>query len=181
MITYKAFNEGNVYEVRDLCNALMAFQAEHATILPEVMGSMNFENRLLPEFQSTEDKIMVIAHVDDVAVGFGFATATLITEDAINQKPSWAESLSGQGFYPEGYQGRKIGTFKLLYVNPDYRGMQIGQTICTKIMDWLKGRGRDDLWVFVANGNEVVGKLYEKLGFKYSHSVYNDFIQAYKL
>ena len=181
MATYKEFSDGDVTEVRGLCNALMAFQAKHATILPEVMGSMNFENRLLPEFQTIEDKTMVIAYVKDIPVGFGFATCTLLCEAELNQKPSWADSLSGQGFYPKGYLSRKIGTFKLLYVNPDFRGMKIGENICNKIMTWLNSKEADDLWVFVANGNEGVGKLYEKLGFNYSHSVYNGFIQAYRL
>jgi len=180
MVTYKEFNKGDIYEVKELCNALMEFQAKHATILPEVMDSMNFENRLLPEYKKTEEKIMVIAYVDNIPVGFGFATNTLLNQEEINDKPSWAASLSGQGFYPENYQGRRIGTFKLLYVNPDYRGMQIGKTICNKIMTWLKSKDSDDLWVFVANGNEKVGRLYEKLGFKSSHSVYNGFIQAYR-
>jgi len=181
MIRYKEICTGDVSEVKDLCNALMAFQAKNATILPEVMGSMNFENRLLPEFQTIENKTMTIAYVNHIPVGFGFATCVSLSENDLKQKPTWADSLSGQGFYPKGYLGRKIGTFKLLYVNPDYRGMKIGGNICNKIMTWLKSQKPDDLWVFVANGNERVGKLYEKLGFNYSHSVYNGFIHAYRL
>jgi len=47
-------------------------------------------------------------------------------------------------------------------------------------MDWLNSHEDvDDLWVYVANGNEIVGKLYEKYGFSLSHSVFNGFINAY--
>lgn len=47
-------------------------------------------------------------------------------------------------------------------------------------MAWLNSHEDvDDLWVYVANGNEIVGKLYEKYGFRLSHSVYDGFIYAY--
>lgn len=181
MITYKEFSKGNVYEVKDLCNALMEYQAKNATISPDIMASMNFKNRLLPEFENTKDKLMIIAYDNDIPVGFGFATFSKINESDITQKPAWTKSLKGEGFYPKGYLGRDIGTFKLLYVNPKFRGLDIGKNICEKIMTWLKSKKSDNLWVYVANGNEKVGKLYEKLGFKYSHSVYSGFIHAYKI
>lgn len=181
VVIYKEFSKGDVYEVKDLCNALMKFQAKHATILPKIMANMNFENRLLPDFNTTKDKQMVIAYYHEKPVGFGFATYTQITENDIIQTPNWAKSLHGEGFYPKGYQGRNIGTFKLLYVNPDFRGLKIGVNICDKIMAWLRTKNTDNIWVYVANGNEQVGKLYEKLGFTYSHSVYNGFILAYKI
>jgi hypothetical protein len=47
-------------------------------------------------------------------------------------------------------------------------------------MGWLKSqKDVEDLWVFVANGNESVGKLYETIGFQFSHSVFDGFILAY--
>lgn len=180
MVDYQEFADGDVYKVKTLCDELMAFQTEQATIFPEIMGEMNFENRLLPDFQDIKDKKMVIAYVNDVPAGFGFATVTKLSEETIKQTPAWAEKLTGLGFYPQNYSGRMIGTFKLLYVAPQFRGLQIGKNICHKIMAWLETKNVDDLWVFVANGNENVGRLYETLGFQYSHSVYNDFIQAYR-
>ncbi|WP_041865999.1 hypothetical protein [Sediminispirochaeta smaragdinae] len=81
-ITYTDFESGDISFLADLCNALMSFQAKKATIKPEVMSAMNFENRLIPDFQT-------------------------------------------------------------------------------------------------ANGNESVGTFYEKIGFTFSHSVFDGFIQAY--
>lgn len=180
-ISYKTFEEGDISDLKDLCNKLMAFQAEHAKILPEVMASMNFENRLIPDFNNTERKIMSVAYDGDIPVGFAFASVSHLTESDKSGKPSWAESLEGTGFYPEDYKVPKmIGTYKLLYVEEAYRGRNISGKLSQEMMTWLRAQEDvEDLWVFVANGNESVGKLYEKYGFKLSHSVWSGFIDAY--
>lgn len=178
MIKYKVFNQGDVNQVKDLCNDLMKYQAERAYILPEVMASMNFENRLLPEFKQNTEKFMVIAYDQDKAIAFGFANVHRVEKD--EKKPSWAGTLKGQGFYPPAYKAERIGTFKLLYVKPKYRGLSIGLEISQRIMNWLSSRDIEDIWVYVANGNEIVGDFYEKLGFTLSHDVYEGFIKAYK-
>lgn len=181
-IIYKTFEQGDISNLKDLCNSLMQFQADHATILPEVMASMNFENRLVPDFNNTERKYMAVAYDGDHPVGFAFATVTDLSKEDMSGKPSWADSLTGTGFYPDNYEVPKtIGTYKLLYVDPSYRGLNIGGALSRYIMNWLTShQDVEDLWVFVANGNEVVGKLYEKLGFHHSHRVWGGFIEAYK-
>lgn len=181
-ITYKHFEQGSIDNLKALCNGLMAFQAEHAVIRPDVMASMNFDNRLVPDYENADRKFMVVAYDGETPVGFAFATVSTISEAHISAKPPWAESIDGIGFYPTDYPvPNTIGTFKLLFVNPDYRGLSIGITLSAFIMDWLKSH--EDvhaLWVFVANGNEQVAKLYEKLGFVHSHSVFGGFIEAYQ-
>jgi len=180
-IKYVEFNEGNIDFLRNLVNGLMNFQAEHATIRKDVMASMNFDNRLRPEFASTPIKNMVVAYDGETPIGFAFASVSMVNEDDISAKPGWAESLGGIGFYPKEYKiPTKIGTFKLLFVNENYRGYNIGWELSKRTMSWLRSQdGVEDLWVFVANGNEVVGSFYEKLGFKPSHEVFNGFITAY--
>jgi GNAT superfamily N-acetyltransferase len=180
-ITYTDFESGDISFLADLCNALMSFQAKKAKIKPEVMSAMNFENRLIPDFQAAKRKYITVAWDQEKAVGFAFASVSDIDEKSLEEKPVWANDLHGTGFYPENYEvPQKIGTYKLLYVLPEYRGLHIGGTLSEKIMTWLKSHNDvEDLWVFVANGNESVGTFYEKIGFTFSHSVFDGFIQAY--
>jgi GNAT superfamily N-acetyltransferase len=180
-ISYKEVTSENIDFLEDLCNQLMKFQADHATIRPDIMASMNYNNRLKPEYANASRKFIVAAYDKEKPVGFAFATVGKVTLDSLNGKPSWAAELEGTGFYPVSYEVPKtIGTFKILYLEEAYRGLGIGKQLTDMTMDWLNGQEDvEDLWVYVANGNEVVGKLYEKYGFRYSHSVYNGFIHAY--
>jgi GNAT superfamily N-acetyltransferase len=180
-ITYTDFENGDISNLRNLCNDLMKFQADHAKIKPEVMASMNFENRLLPDFSHASRKYIAVAYDEDTPVGFAFASVSEVTEADINTKPIWAKDIDGVGFYPDDYGVPTIiGTYKLLFVNPNYRSLNIGRNLSQMIMKWLNSHGDiKDLWVFVANGNEKVAKFYEKYGFTHSHSVFNGFIEAY--
>lgn len=180
-INYKVNTTDNIDFLEGLCNQLMKFQADHATIRPDIMASMNYNNRLKPEYANTLRKYIVVAYDEEKPVGFAFATIGSVTEESLKEKPSWATELDGTGFYPEDYEVPKtIGTFKILYLENKYRNLGIGKQLCDMTMDWLNSHEDvDDLWVYVANGNEVVSKLYEKYGFGLSHSVFNGFIDAY--
>lgn len=182
-ITYKKLAEQDIESLREMCNALMGFQAENAKIRPDVMASMHFDNRLKPEFAAAQRKRIDVAYAGQKAVGFSFATITSLTEQALHFAPPWAAELSGEGFFPSDYKvPTTIGTVKLLYVDPGYRGMNIGEYLTESSLQWIAGKPDvKDKWVYVANGNEVVGQFYEKFGFQYSHAVYSGFIHAYCL
>lgn len=180
-IRYEVIHDEDIDFLEGLCNQLMNFQAGGATIHPEIMGSMNYHNRLKPDYAGTERKYLLVAYDAAQPVGFAFAAVGQLSEASLTGKPGWAKELDGVGFYPEGYALPKtIGTFKLLYVDEAYRGLAVGKTLTEMTMQWLcVNDDVEDLWVYVANGNERVGALYEKYGFAHSHSVYNGFIQAY--
>lgn len=180
-INYKVVTADNIDFLEGLCNQLMKFQADHAKIRADIMASMNYNNRLKPEYANTLRKRLVVVYDEERPVGFAFATVGRVTEEILKAKPGWASELNGIGFYPENYEvPRTIGTFKILYVENEYRGLNIGRQLSNMIMAWLSSHEDvDDLWVYVANGNEAVGKLYEKYGFRLSHSVFNGFIYAY--
>ena len=182
-IMYKTLIDSKLSSLENMCNALMRFQAENARLKPEVMASMNYRNRLEPEYHAAKLKQIDVAYSDGRAIGFSFATVSKITEEALNFKPSWAIELSGLGFYPSDYSvPRVIGTVKLLYIEPAFRGLNIGEHLTSRSLEWIdKNMDAGDRWVYVANGNERVGRFYEKFGFEHSHSVFNDFIQAYVL
>lgn len=177
---YLIIEKDNIDFLKDLCNQLMDFQSNNATIRPDIMSSMNFDNRLKTEYKGSKNEFMLVAFDSAKPIGFAYANIANLTEDNLKTKPVWAIDLDGEGFYPSDYNVPKaIGTFKLLYVDPKYRGLNVGKELTTQTMSWLKNQSIDDIWVYVANGNEQVGKLYERYGFKYSHSVYNGFINAY--
>lgn len=180
-ITYTDFENGDISNLRNLCNDLMKFQADHAKIKPEVMASMNFENRLVPDYSHASRKYIAVAYDGDKPVGFAFASVSEVTEDDVNEKSIWAENMGGLGFFPDDYGvPTTIGTYKLLFVDSNYRGLNIGRDLSQMIMKWLNSHDDvKDLWVFVANGNEKVAKFYEKYGFTHSHKVFNGFIEAY--
>lgn len=180
-IVYKDFENGSIDSLEELCNSLMKFQAKHAKIRPDIMASMNFQNRLLPDYHNTKRKYIAVAYDGEKAVGFAFASVSTVSKESINAKPGWADELEGLGFYPADYDVPKnIGTYKLLFVDSDYRGLNIGGQLSDMVMEWLNSHDDvEDLWVFVANGNEKVGRFYEKYGFNFSHNVFNGFIEAY--
>ncbi|MBV7273967.1 GNAT family N-acetyltransferase [Clostridium sp. PL3] len=180
-INYKVVTTDNIDFLEGLCNQLMKFQADNSKTRADIMASMNYDNRLKLEYANTSRKHMVVAYDGERPVGFAFATIGSVTEENLNGKPDWASELKGIGFYPENYEVPKtIGTFKLLYVDEEYRDLSIGRQLSNMIMEWFNSHEDvDDLWVYVANGNEIVGKLYEKYGFRLSHSVFNGFIYAY--
>lgn len=180
-IEYREPGADNIDSVREMCNKLMQYQAQIARQRQDVLNSMSFENRFVPDYQSALRTSVIVAYEDKVPAGFSFATVTDITESNVNARPPWASKLGGLGFYPEQYAvPKRIGTFKLLYVDPNYRGLNIGFELSRLTMNWLcSNHDVEALWVFVANGNEQVGKFYEKLHFTFSHRVFDGFIYAY--
>jgi GNAT superfamily N-acetyltransferase len=180
-IIYKEFKGDNVDFLKALVNELMLFQGDHAKIHPKIMSSMNYDNRLKTEYKGSDKEHMLVAYVNEKPIGFAYGTISEVIKDHLTMKPSWAKDLEGNGFYPLDYDTPKlIGTFKLLYVAENYRGMDIGKHLSDDLMTWLRSKNVKDLWVYVANGNEKVGNFYENYGFSFSHSVYGGFIDAYK-
>ena len=55
-IIFKEITDGNVEICRGLADALMAHQADHGKIHPEVLRAMNFDNRLKPSFEKAKEK-----------------------------------------------------------------------------------------------------------------------------
>lgn len=180
-ITYKEFKGKNIDFLKPLVNELMTFQTGCANVHPEIMASMNYDNRLKYQYKGSNNELMLVAYAYEKPIGFAYGAVSQVTLEHLYVKPEWAKELDGNGFYPNDYDVPKsIGTFKLLYVNENYRGLKIGKRLSNDLMIWLKSSDVEDLWVYVANGNEKVGKFYENYGFNFSHSVYCGFIDAYK-
>ena len=144
-LMYRELFGGEIDLCRDLCNALMAHQADHGTIHPEVLRSMNFDNRLKPSYEHAAEKQLIAAFDGGTPVGYIFSTAEWQTEASKTAIPGWAQTLSGAketGFYPDGLAlPQKIGCLNNLYVMPEYRGRHIAYTLCSRAMQWFRKRG----------------------------------------
>ena len=134
-IIYKVITDGNVEICKELCNALMAHQADQGITHPEILRSMSFENRLKPSFEGALEKQLLVAFEDREPVGYVFSSAEHVTEASRKARPVWAAGLLGinetAGFYPEWLPlPAKIGCLNNLYVLPEYRGQHIATTLC---------------------------------------------------
>ncbi len=183
-ITYKEITDGNVEVCRELCNALMAHQADRGVLHPEVLRAMNFDNRLKPSFEEAEEKQLVVAFDGSEPVGYIFSSAGLETEASKTARPAWAVRLPGiheTGFYPDWLPlPGKIGCLNNLYVLPEYRGRHIASALCDRAMRWLRSVPEIKyIFVYISNGNENVIDFYKSYGFEYSHEVFGRFIIAY--
>ncbi len=185
-LMYRELFSGEIDLCRDLCNALMVHQADHGTIHPEVLRSMNFDNRLKPSYEHAAEKQLIAAFDGGTPVGYIFSTAEWQTEASKTAIPGWAQTLSGAnktGFYPDGLAlPQKIGCLNNLYVMPEYRGQHIAYTLCSRAMQWFRTvEDLHTLFVYISNGNDGVVSLYRNLGFRYSHDVFGGFILAYSM
>ncbi len=185
-IIYREITGDTLAICRDLCNALMAHQADHGKIHPEVLRAMSFDNRLKPSFEKAAEKQLVAAFDGAKPVGYIFSIAAWETDASKSERPAWARSLSGvseTGFYPDSFpMPQKIGCLNNLYVLPEYRGRHIAYTLCSRAMDWFrKTAGVQTVFVYISNGNNSVISLYRNLGFRYSHDVFGGFITAYSM
>lgn len=183
-ITYQEITDGSVEICRELCNVLMAHQADRGVLHPEVLRAMNFDNRLKPSFEGAAEKQLVVAFHGSKPVGYVFSSAGLETEASKAARPAWAAGLSGiheTGFYPDWLpMPGKIGCLNNLYVLPEYRGRRIASTLCDRAMNWLRGVPNIRyIYVYISNGNDSVIDFYKNLGFEYSHEVFGGFILAY--
>jgi GNAT superfamily N-acetyltransferase len=181
-IIYRKIPDGELEICRDLCSALMAHQADHGKIHPEVLRAMSFDNRLKPSFEKAAEKQLIVALDGAKPVGYIFSTATWETEASKTAKPDWAAGLDGEiGFYPDWLpMPQKIGCLNNLYILPEYRGRHIASTLCNRAMDWMRGvPGLQSAFVYISNGNDSVVSLYKSFGFRYSHGVFGGFITAY--
>lgn len=182
-IRYCDMSTGPIEVCRDMCNALMAHQTKQAQWGKEILGSMNFDNRLKLEFDQFDEKGLLVAFDGKQPVGYILVTAAIFHENMRTAEPKWTAQFSPQHqwLYPDWLaEGTKIATLDNLYVSPDYRGEQIGGHLIQYGMNWLHQSKAQTLFVYVSNGNNPA-PLYQRLGFQYSHPVCDGLITAYTM
>lgn len=182
-IQYRDLSANGPVEVcRELSDRLYAHQAEMGKIDKDILGAMRFETRLKPSFESSGERLLLVAYDGEIPVGYIFANTSVMQKEFLNFRPPWAQSFSAdlEGFYPTWLPTPcKVADLNNLYVLPEYRGQHIGQELIQRAMDWMKS-SPDVKYIFVhvSNGNNA-GTFYEKYGFRYCHKVLDGIIDAY--
>lgn len=184
-ICYKDLSAHGPVEVcKDLCNRLMAHQAERGHTRTDILARMSFENRLKPSFEGNPNRFLLVAYDGETPIGYVFANSDVLTEEVLSARPEWAAEFPvGSGeLYPQNLPVPcRIADLNNLYVMPEYRGEHVGQELMDQAMKWM--RSVPDvkyLFTHVSNGNNP-GPFYEKQGFHFSHKVWDGFLEAYIL
>ena len=186
VITYRDYSNGDIEICRDLCNSLMQHQANMGKIHKDVLGAMTFDTRLKPSFESTKDKLVLVAFDGDKAIGYVYASADHISEGYKNARPVWNGKVENKpeyvGFVPADVEvGTYFGEINNIFLYPEYRGLNVGKTLMDKAMEWIKAHeGVECAFVYVSNGNNA-GTFYEKYGFRYVADVMDGIIKTYKV
>lgn len=172
---------------RELCNRLMIHQAENSVKYREILKKMNFDNRLALSFEKNEDKYLLVAMDEDIAVGYVFALIETVTEISKNFMPSWTKLMTKEDRESEGFYRKELvtpcimGSIHNLYVLPEYRGSHIADQLMVKALEWIRSYEKvEKISVMVSNGNKV-GSFYERYGFKFDHEIFGGFIIDYMM
>lgn len=137
MITYKIGTVDELESIKDLWEAQRDFHGEISTHFSEKFQSLDFESRRKSLSVDGKKVHLVVANDEDP---IGYCISMM---DAQN---------NGEVFS--------------LFVKPEYRGKQIGETLMTVAMNWLHKQQPNKIHLSVAVGNEKVMSFYEKFGFK---------------
>ncbi len=181
-ITIEVVKDGNIEQLRELCNELMAFQKSLATIAPEKFDEMNFDSRMKKSYESSLASHVIVVRDDGLPVGYVYSTVDKV-ENSKNSYPEWAprdNMENSKGFYPEWENfPNKIGCLNNLYLRDQYRAMGLGSKLFDMSMEWLESfQDVDVVFIYISNGNDAALDFYLSRGFTFSHDVFGGFIKA---
>ena len=167
-IRYEVISQDNVICIKDLCNALMAYQKSKARIRPELFDGMSFETRMLPSIQKAKHNYIVIAKDGAEIIGYVYSN--------ISPKEAYANEFA-TFFDLNSVKTDEVGCLSQFYIKEGYRNTGIGTVLFDKSMEWLSSfETIQDRFVFVSNGNDSALAFYQGKGFKISHEILDGFI-----
>jgi ribosomal protein S18 acetylase RimI-like enzyme len=135
----------------------VAVHHRHAESMPELAPYVSDDETwrvrraLYEELLAKPDTLLLIAVVDDAAVGYGLAHVLPVDETWIPD--TWAT-------------GPRIGEIESLSVLPQYRGGGLGSELLRRLEQHLHERGVDDLILGALAGNHDAIRLYERRGYR---------------
>lgn len=172
-IQYECIPASDAHRVRELCNALMAYQKSKATIHPEWFDTMSFETRLLPSMEKASANHLLIATKDEEVIGYAYSN--------ISPKATYAggfATLAPVRFFDfDSVKTDDVGCLSQFYLKDEYRGSGVGTALFDRSIEWLRSADSiRDIFIFVSNGNEGALRFYLKKGFSISHQILDGFI-----
>jgi ribosomal protein S18 acetylase RimI-like enzyme len=135
----------------------VAVHHRHAESMPELAPYVSDDETwrvrraLYEELLAKPDTLLLIAVVDEAAVGYGLAHVLPVDETWIPD--TWAT-------------GPRIGEIESLSVLPQYRGGGLGSELLRRLEQHLHERGVDDLILGALAGNHDAIRLYERRGYR---------------
>lgn len=157
MATEWQLRTGGVEDL-DLVGPLwVAVHHRHAETMPELAPYVSDDETwrvrrtLYEELLAKPDTLLLVAVVDDAAVGYGLAHVLPVDETWIPD--TWVTGL-------------RIGEIESLSVLPQYRGGGLGSELLRRLEEHLVDQGVEDLILGALAGNRDAIRLYERQGYQ---------------
>ena len=135
----------------------VAVHHRHAETMPELAPYVSDERtwsvrrELYEELLTKPDTLLLVAFVDDDAVGYGLAHVLPVDDTWISD--TWVT-------------GSRIGEIESLSVLPESRGRGLGSDLLRRLEEHLHDQGVDDLILGALPGNRDAIRLYERHGYQ---------------
>jgi ribosomal protein S18 acetylase RimI-like enzyme len=135
----------------------VAVHRRHRETMPELApyvsdnDTWRVRRALYEELLAKPDTLLLVALVDDAAVGYGLAHVLAVDETWIPD--TWAT-------------GPRIGEIESLSVLPQYRGGGLGSELLHRLEEHLASQGVEDLILGALAGNHDAIRLYERRGYR---------------
>ena len=135
----------------------VAVHHRHAETMPELAPYVSDDETwrvrrtLYEELLAKPDTLLLVAVVDDAAVGYGLAHVLPVDETWIPD--TWVT-------------GSRIGEIESLSVLTQYRGRGLGSELLRRLEEHLVDRGVEDLILGALAGNRDAIRLYERQGYQ---------------
>ncbi len=135
----------------------VAVHHRHAETMPELAPYVSDERtwsvrrELYEELLTKPDTLLLVAFVDDDAVGYGLAHVLPVDDTWISD--TWVT-------------GSRIGEIESLSVLPEFRGGGLGSELLRRLEEHLHDQGVDDLILGALPGNRDAIRLYERHGYQ---------------
>ena len=156
-MTHWTVHRGSLADLEVLGPLWVAVHHHHVASMPELAPyvddaeSWSKRRELYRELLAKPDTILLIATVDDDAIGYGLAHVMDVDDTWIPD--TWRT-------------GERIGEIESLSVLPAYRGSGLGSTMLDRLEEHLRARGAQDLILGVLPGNDDARRLYERRGYR---------------
>jgi ribosomal protein S18 acetylase RimI-like enzyme len=135
----------------------VAVHHRHAESMPQLgpyvsdAQTWSVRRALYEELLAKPDTLLLIAFVNDTAVGYGLAHVLAV----------------GDTWIPDTWEtGSRIGEIESLSVLSEFRGSGLGSELLTRLEDHLLGLGVGDLILGALPGNSDAIRLYERRGYQ---------------
>jgi ribosomal protein S18 acetylase RimI-like enzyme len=142
-IAFVVVDQSKLDKVETLWNKLRLHHMNNSLHFKERYQTMNFRERIAPLLKKCKNGELFIEIASDK-----------LTKKDIGYCISSFTNLTG-----------KEGEIESLYIEPEYRGLNIGRTLVENALHWMDAKNVTIKRVVVAAGNESAIHFYAKFGF----------------